>query len=147
MKLFEKIDKDLKTALKSKDLTTASVLRLVKSELKNKQIELGRELNHDDIVAVLRKEIKKRQEAAASFKQGGRIQQAKVESQEAKILAQYLPAEMSNKELTKIIEEAIAQSKAQTKNDLGKVMGIVMSKVAGRASGDRVAALVAQKLE
>lgn len=147
MNLFEKIDKDLQTALKSKDLTTASVLRLVKSELKNKQIELGRELNHNDIVAVLRKEIKKRQEAAASFKQGGRTQQAKVESQEAKILAQYLPAEMSNEELAEIIEEAIAQSKAQTKNDFGKVMGIVMSKVAGRASGDRVAALVAQKLK
>ena len=146
MKLTDQIDQDLTAAMKSADTLKVSTLRLVRSALKNKQIELGKELGDAEVMAVLQKELKQRREAAIEFAKGNRPELAAKEEAEADLLKTYLPAEMGDDELTAIVDEVIAATGATTVSDMGKVMGAVMGKVAGRASGGRISALVRSRL-
>ncbi len=141
-----KLQQDLKSAQLARDEVKVSTLRLLLSEIRNSEIDKGGELSDSDIVSVVQQEVKKRKEAAEGFRFGQREEQAKKEEAEAEILKQYLPTQLSNEELTKIIEESINDVGATAITDMGKVIGMVMSKVKGSADGGTVSALVKEKL-
>ena len=145
--LREQIQEDLKQAQLSRDEIKVSTLRLLLSEIKNIEIQKQTEsLSDQDIVSAVAKEVKKRKEAAAGFRSGEREQQALKEEAEAKILEGYLPAQLTNEELTKLVEDSITEVGASTIADIGKVMGIVMGKVSGKADGGTVSAIVKERL-
>jgi len=144
--LLEQIQNDLKTALKERNELQVSTLRLLLSEAHNRQIEKQAELVDEDIVGVLRKEVKKRQESIEAYEKGGRQELADKESKELIILSKYLPQEMSPKELEKIVKEVIVEVGAQGPSDFGKVMGVIMGKVKGKIDGTKVADAVKKLL-
>lgn len=142
----QKIKADLKQAQLDRDETRVSTLRLLISEMTNLRIQKGAELGDPDIVQVLRKEVKKRQEASDIYKLAGRDDSYQKEQFELKILETYLPVEMADEELTKIVEEAINELGATSLPDMGKVMGVVMGKTKGLVDGGRISSLVKGKL-
>ena len=144
--LLEQIQNDLKTALKEKNELQVSTLRLLLSETHNRQIEKQAELVDEDIVGVLRKEAKKRQESVEAYEKGGRQELADKESKELIILSKYLPQEMDPQELEKIVKEVIGEVGAKEPGDFGKVMGVVMGKVKGRIDGSKVSDAVKKLL-
>lgn len=137
---------DLQQAQLRRDELKINTLRLLLSEIHNAEIAKGEKLSEEEILRVLQKEIKKRKEASEGFRQGGREESAKKEEAEAEILAKYLPAQLSDEELNEIIDEVISKIGAISLVEMGKVMGMVMDKVAGRAEGGRVNALVRLKI-
>ena len=144
--LFTKIQQDLTDSLKQKNEIKTSTLRLVISEIGNARIEKRADLTDEDIVQVISKEAKKRQESIAAFKQGERADLAEKEEKELLILKTYLPEPISDEELLKIVDSQIAEIGAKDIKDLGKVMSAVLSKVKGRADGGAVSAIVKSKL-
>lgn len=144
--LKDKIQSDLKSAQIAKDAIKLSTLRMLWSEIRYGEIAKGQDFEDSDVVTVVQREIKKRREAAEAFKQGGREEQAQKEEQEVGVLSSYLPTQISDEELGKIIDEVIAQTGATTIADIGKVIGQVMVKVVGQAEGARVSNLVKERL-
>jgi hypothetical protein len=142
--LKERIQAELTAALKAKDDLKLQTLRMLSAALHNEEIAKGGELDEQAIYAVIRREVKKRKEAAESFRQGDRPEQANKEEAESKILEAYLPQMMDEEAVAKIVdEEAAANPGAQ----VGQIIGAVMKRTAGNASGDVVARLVNQKLK
>ena len=153
--LLDQLQSDLRQAQLGRDEIRVSTLRLLLSEIKNGEIAKGGPagsgspaggLSDEDIVLVVQKEAKKRKEAAAAFRFGGREEAALKEEAELKILEGYLPSRLSNEELTKLVEDTINELGASSLADMGKVMGAVMGKVKGRADGGTVSSLVKEKL-
>ena len=144
--LFENIQEQLKQAMLAKDEVKVGTLRMLVSEIRNAQIARGHDLSDEEILEVVAKEVKKRKEAALGFRQGGREESALQEEAELKMVEGYLPEQMSDEELTKIVEEAITRTGASAVSDMGKVIGMVMGQVKGQAEGSRVSALVKQRL-
>ncbi len=144
--LLQQIDDDLKTAMKSGNTETLSVLRLLKSALKNKQIELGRDLDDSDVLPVIQKELKQRRESASEFSKGDRAELAARELAEAEVLSSYLPSQLTDDELSAIVDAVITRIGASSLGDMGKVISATVSKVEGRADGSRIAALVKSRL-
>jgi len=144
--LLETIQNDLKTALKEKNELQVSTLRLLLAETHNRQIEKQAELTEEDIVAVLRKEAKKRQESVEAYEKGGRQELADKEKNELQFLSKYLPQEMSPQKLEKIVKEVIGKVGAQGVSDFGEVMGVVMGKVKGQIDGAKVSEAVKKLL-
>lgn len=144
--LLEKIQNDLRQAQLGRDEVSVSTLRLLLSEVKNAEIAKGESIQDEDIISVVQKEVKKRKEATLGFRSGGREEQAQKEEAEAKILESYLPEQISNEQLTKIVEESITELGATSVADMGKVMGVVMGKIAGRADGVSVSQIVKERL-
>lgn len=144
--LLDQILTDLKNAQLSRDEVKVSTLRLLLSEIRNGEIAKGKPLSDEDIISIISREVKKRKEAAAGFRTGGREESALKEEAESKVLESYLPAQISNEELTKIISETINEMGANGVTDMGKVIGAVMSKVKGKAEGAQVSAIVKDKL-
>jgi uncharacterized protein len=142
----DQIQQDLKQAMLARDETAVSTLRMLLSELKYAQVKKGGELEDKDVVIVVQKELKKRKEAAEGFRNGGREEQAQKEESEAKVLEKYLPTQLSDEELTKVVEEAINNIGAQSISDIGRVIGQVMGKVGQSVDGSRVSAKVKEKL-
>lgn len=142
----DKIKSDLKQAQLSRDEIKVSTLRLLLSEIKNKEIAQGNILSDEDVISVIQREAKKRKEAAEAFKLGNRIDAALKEEAEALVLEGYLPAQLSTEELTKIVEESINELGAAGAADMGKVIGMVMGKTKGQAAGGAVSAIVKEKL-
>lgn len=147
MKISERIEEDFKKALKSKDETSVSTLRLLKAALKNKEIELKKELTDDELLDLLSKEIKKRKESEEIYRQAERRELADKEGKEIEILQRYLPEQISEEELEKIIKDEISKTGASSLSDLGKVMTQVMPKVKGRVDGSAVSKKVAELLK
>jgi len=145
MGLLEKIDQDFKSALKNKNEVVVSCLRMLKSSLKNKQVELGHSLSDEEIQKVIASMIRKGKEAVEEFKNGGREDLALKEEQEIKILYQYLPEQLSSDEIERILKEIIQEVSAQGPRDMGKVMKLAMSRMAGKAQGKEVSE-IAKKL-
>jgi hypothetical protein len=149
----EKILQDIKEAMRYKDELKLSVLRMLSSAIHNKELEKrtksgkAEELTEEEAAAVIRSEAKKRRDAIAEFEKGGRKDLAEKESAEFKILEEYLPQELPDVEIEKIILEVIGQLKEITQKDFGRVMGEVMKRVRGQASGNRVGAMVKKFLE
>ena len=146
MDLQQKIDQDLIQALKSKDKIKSSVLRMLKSAIVTKQKQGKEQLTEDEAVKIISKEIAQRKEAAKMFEKAGRGEQADLENQELQLLQNYMPEQLSDEDLHKVIDEVISEINAQAPSDIGKVMKEVMSKVSGKAEGSQVNQLVRQKL-
>ncbi len=144
--MLDLIQSDLKTAMLAHEEAKVSTLRMLVSELRNAQIAKGSELTQEDSVSVVQKEVKKRREASEAFEKGGRTDSAEQEREEAKILEAYLPAQMSEEELTAIVDQAINDSGATTMADMGRVMGMIREKVGQSADPSRISALVKSKL-
>lgn len=147
MNLVERIEDDYKTAFKSHDEAHVSVLRLLKAAIKNAEIEArDHELTDEQIITVLTREAKQRREAIALYEQGGRADLVAKENVELTHIMAYLPAQLSDAELTKIVQEVITAQSATAAN-FGAVMGAVIAQVKGRADGQRAAAIVKQLLK
>lgn len=143
--LKQKILSDLKDAMKSGDKEKRDVLRMFDSMVKNVEIEKGKRedgLNDEEIIEVLSRAIKQRKESAEQYRKGGREDLAEKEKSEAEILSKYLPEQMSEEDLKKVIAEAVEESGIKDKSGMGKVMGIVMGKAKGRADGNEVRKIV-----
>ena len=148
--LKARIDQDLKTALLAGDKVLATTLRGLKSAILYVEVAKGvREqgLSDDEIVAVLSKEAKKRQESADLYKQGGNEERAEAELAEKRAIEAYLPSQLSDDDLAKVIDETVAELGASDPSALGQVIGAVKQKTAGQADGARIAQLVKQRLE
>jgi uncharacterized protein len=147
MTIAEQVEKDLVAAMKAREELRLSVLRMAKTSLKNKQVELGNPLNDDQAVAVLRTLLKQRRDSVEQFRKGGREDLATKEEAETEILQAYLPAEASDEEIGAAVAAAIPETGASGPQDLGKVMKAVMQKLAGKnADGKRVNQTVRAKL-
>lgn len=146
MSLKEQIENDLKGAMKAKEALKVSCLRLVKSAIKNKEIDLKGALDDNQVIAILSTLCKQRKESIEQFKKGGRNDLVKQEESELAILENYLPKQLSEKELEEIIVKAIAEIGAKDPKEVGRVMKTVMPAVAGRADGKRINAIVLKKL-
>ena len=149
MTLQEKIDSDLKEAMKAKEAERLSVLRMVKLAMMNVAIEkhgAGGKLADSDAIAVLRKQVKQRQDSVAGFEKGGRPELAEKERREIGILSSYLPQPLTAEEVASIVQIAIAESGASSKAQMGQVMKIVNEKAAGRADGRTLSEAVQKAL-
>lgn len=142
MSLFEQISNDVKTAMKAREEQTLSTLRMLSASLKNKKIELGKELEESDVLSVVKKEVKALEDSLTSFVDGAREDLAEKAKTELAILKAYLPEELDDVSLEAVVKEALAEVGEVTKAEMGKVMGVVMAKVAGVADGKRVKAMV-----
>ena len=142
MTLTDRVKADLTAAMKAGEKDRVGTLRLVLSELQ-KDAKEGK----GDEVAVLRRERKRREESARAFREGSRPDLADAEEAERAVIEAYLPAEMSDDELDRIVAGAVAETGASSPRDLGKVMPVVMRQVAGRADGWRVSDKVKEKLQ
>lgn len=142
MNLTERLEKDYKSAMLGKDTLSVSVLRMVKSEIKNSQINAGSDINENQIQLVIRKEIKKRQESAKLYLQGGNTQQADQETKEAKILGQYLPEPISQEAIQEVVEQFISGLENPSAKAKGTVIKQVMNHFQGQADGSTIAATV-----
>jgi len=146
MTLYDDIIKDLTNAMKGRDALRLSVLRGLKTAIKNKQVELRHELNDDQIRGVISSEIKKRKEAIEVFNQGSRPDLADKEEAELKILSGYLPPQLSEEEIKGILANVIEELSASGPKDLGKVMKLAMPRLAGKADGREVNQLARELL-
>lgn len=144
--LFDKINADLVTAMKAKNEAATSALRMLKSALKYKEVDLKRELKDEEVVEVLAKQAKQRKESIEGFEKGGRAEMVAKEKAELSLIEQYLPASLGDEELAKLIEEAIRATGAAGPKDMGKVMGVLTPKIKGRADMGKVSGLVKSKL-
>ena len=143
----DKITQDMKKALAAKDKVKLSVIRLLKSEIRYKEIEKGSELSDDEIISVLSSSVKRHKDSIEQFEKGGREDLVAKEKAELEIIWEYMPKQLEEDELSQIVDEAIKEANASVPSDLGKVMRIVMPKVKGRTDGKRVNELVSSKLE
>ena len=146
MQLIDDIQAAVKEAMKSRDKLRLGALRMLTAELKNRKIELQRELEEADVLQVITRMVKQRQDSAEQFAKGGREELAAKERSEIEVLQAYLPAGLSEAEIEALVREAIAEVGAASKKDMGKVMKAVMPKIAGRADGKQVNQLVARLL-
>jgi len=144
MSIIEKIEDDLKEAMKAKNEAAVSTLRMARSAFKNKQIELGSELNEEQTANVLRSMVKQYKDALQDFESAGRIDLSARQKAEIELLERYLPAGLSESEIEAMTQKIISET-GSTVKDFGKVMGLVVKEAAGRADGNAVREVV-QKL-
>ncbi|MBB5350609.1 hypothetical protein HNR46_000837 [Haloferula luteola] len=143
------IQEDLKAAMKAKDANRLTVIRALKTALTNASIEkggLGTELTETESMAVVRKQLKQREDSASQFDAAGRPELAEKERAEIEVLQAYLPAALSTEEVVALVDAAISETGATTKADMGKVMKLVQERAAGRADGKTISQEVAKRL-
>lgn len=149
MSIKQQLDQDLKTAMLAGDKTLVTTLRGLKAAILNAEVaEHARDtgLADDKVVALLQKEAKRRQESADLFAQGGNQEKAEAELTEKAVIEQYLPAQMSEAELSELVDEAIVQTGASGMQMMGQVIGAVKAKAGAGADGAAIARLVKEKL-
>ena len=135
MSLYDTIDSDLKSALKSKDSIRLSTLRMVRTALKNKEVELRRKLEEAEILRIFAQQAKQHKDSIEQYERGGRHDLADKEKQELAILESYLPSQLGEEELRSVIKAIIAETGASGVKDIGKVMKEAMVRLAGKADG------------
>lgn len=148
MSLSVKIMDAMKTAMKSKDSKALQALRSVKSEILLAQTASGakEELTEEAELKLLQKLVKQRKDSAAIFTEQGRVDLADPELEEAAVIAQFLPEQLGEEEVAKMVDDAIAQTGASSMADMGKVMGMVNAKAAGRTDGKTISTIVKARL-
>src|SRR5215475_12083627 len=147
MTLQEKIQSQITEAMRNKDSLRLSVLRMMKSAVKNKEVEKMKPLEEAEVFAVLKSLVKQRKDSVEQFRKGGREELAQKEEAEIRIIEEYLPAAATEDELRRAIEEAIQETGAASIKDMGKVMKATMVRLAGKtADGSRVSQFVKEKL-
>nr|WP_304218741.1 GatB/YqeY domain-containing protein [Fredinandcohnia onubensis] len=147
MSLLERLNNDMKTAMKNKDKDRLSVIRMVKAALQNEGIKLGSsELSEDAELTVLTRELKQRKDSLREFSNAGREDLVNKIQTEIEILEVYLPKQLSEEELVEIVKETVQEVNASSKAEMGKVMAAIMPKVKGKADGSLINKLVQQQL-
>jgi uncharacterized protein YqeY len=147
MTTLERLERDMVAATKAREAERLGAIRFARSELKNRAIELGRDLEEEDVVEVLVRIAKRHRESIEQFEGAGRGDLVARETAQLSVIEQYLPEKLGESELLVLVGEAIAESGASSMRDLGAVMKAVMPKVKGRAEGNAVRALVQSRLE
>ena len=147
MSLLESLQKDMVAALKAKDKTKLSTVRMLKAAVTNEQINVGHDLTSDEEVSVLSRELKQRKDSLEEFKAAGRDQAVADLEAEIAVVESYLPEQLSVDEVKAVVEETIKAVGATSKADFGKVMGVLMPKLKGKADGKLVNATVKELLQ
>jgi len=138
MHLKERLIEDMKDSMKKGEQVRLSAIRMVRAGIKNKEIELGRELKDEDVVGVITSAIKQRKDSYTQFLNGNRMDLAEKEKKEIEVLSMYLPEQMGEDEIKKRLREIISETGAATSKDIGKVMKILMPELKGKADGNLV---------
>jgi len=142
MSLAEKLEQDMKESLKNKEESRLSTIRLLRSQIKNREIDKKAALTDEEIIEAIQKEIKQRREIIPDMERASRQDLIKQVNEEIAILEGYLPAQLSPQELKQIVDEVVKEVGASSPRDMGKVMGALMSRVKGKADGKMVSELV-----
>lgn len=146
MDLNRELEADLKEAMKLRDEVRLTTLRLLKSALKNYEIEVGHDLSMQEALSVLQKEAKKHQDSIEQYEKANRDDLAKDEKAELEVIEKYLPEQMPEDQVAKLVDEAIQQTGATGPADMGKVIGVVRDKAQGQADGALIAKLAKERL-
>jgi uncharacterized protein YqeY len=147
MNLSERLNEDMKQAMKSKDKFRLSTIRMVRSTIKYLEIDLKRTLDDNEVLDILSREIKQRKDALQEFEAAGREELAASTKAEIEIIIQYLPEQLSEEEIKVIVQQTIQETGASSKSEMGKLMSALMPKVKGRADGKLVNQVVQQFLQ
>jgi uncharacterized protein YqeY len=146
MSLEERLMDEMKQAMKTGDKLRLSTIRMIRTAVKNKEIEQRKRLEDDDVLRVIQGMVRKGEESIEQFKLGGRMDLVEKETKEIEILKSYLPKALSQEEIIKIIDQTIQETEASSLKDLGRVMKSVMPKLGGRAQGSLINQLVKERL-
>jgi uncharacterized protein YqeY len=146
MSLEERLVEEMKQAMKSNDKLRLSTIRMIRSGSKNKEIELRKKLEDEDIVKVIQVMVRKGEESVEQFQAGGRVDLVEKEIREIEVLKSFLPQPLSQEEILKIIDQSIQETQASSSKDIGKVMKSVIPKIGGKADGKLINQLVKEKL-
>jgi len=138
MHLKERLIEDMKDSMKKGEQVRLSAIRMVRAGIKNKEIEVGRELKDEDVVGVITSAIKQRKDSYTQFLNGNRMDLAEKEKKEIEVLSIYLPEQIGEDEIKKRLKEIISETGAATSKDIGKVMKILMPELKGKADGNLV---------
>lgn len=145
--LLDTLNTKITEAMKSGDKHSLDVFRMAKTALMNASIaKADHTLSPDEEIAIMQKEVKKRRDSIEMYTTGGRLELAEKEAQEAEILAQFLPAQVSDEDIEAIVQKAVTESGATTKQEMGRVMGLVMPQLKGKAEPGRISAAVMKHL-
>ena len=146
MSLLERLNQDMKQAMKNKEKDKLSVIRMIKATLQNEAIKHGKELSEDEELQVLSRELKQRKDSLQEFENAGREDLVEKTQSELEVLKIYMPKQLSEEDVIGIVKVVIAEVKAESKADIGKVMGAIMPKVKGKADGALINKIVQQQL-
>lgn len=147
MNLLEKIEADLKNAMKSGDTLKAGTLKMLKTDLSYEKAKTGKELSDDQMLEIVSRSVKRRRESIKEFQKGNRQDLVDMESQELKIVEGYLPVQMNESEIEKYISDKLSSLGTITQKDFGRVMGEIMKELKGKADGAAVKSILSSKLE
>ncbi|MBO0441901.1 GatB/YqeY domain-containing protein [Candidatus Enterococcus ikei] len=147
MSLLTTLNDDIKTAMKSKDKDTLSVLRMLKAAIQNEQIKTNRDLDGEEELSVLSREMKQRRDSLSEFEKAGRDDLADKVKIEITIVEKYMPKQLSDEEIRQIVQRVIDQTGATSSKEFGKVMAAVMPQVKGKADGNQVNTIVKELLQ
>lgn len=147
MNLKKKIISDLKDSMKAGDQITRGVLRLLNSDIKNAEIEKGGEAGDSEVIELIKRSVKRRKDSIEQFGKGGRADLVSKEKEELAVLEKYMPEQMSEEEIRKIVKKVILESGALDASAFGKVMGAAMKETAGNADGNVVSGIVKEELK
>jgi hypothetical protein len=146
MSLEERLLEEMKQAMKSNEKLRLSTIRMIRSSMKNKEIELRKKLEDEDIVKVIQVMVRKGEESVEQFQAGKRVDLVEKETKEIEILKSFLPQPLSQEEILKIIDQSIQETQAASLKDIGKVMKSVMPRIGGKADGKLINQLVKERL-
>jgi len=147
LSLRQKIEDDLKAAMKARDEARLSTIRLLKSAVKYREIELGKALDDAEVIVVVNSLVKQRRDAAEQYRAGGRPESATKEEAEIQVLHEFLPKQLSRAEVEELVAKAVAETGATGPKDMGMVMKRLKESVAGRADGKTLSDLVRERLQ
>ncbi|MEX2416635.1 MAG: GatB/YqeY domain-containing protein [Paenibacillaceae bacterium] len=147
MSLSERLNDDMKQAMRNQEKFRLSVIRMVRSSIKNVEIDLRRSLEDNEVLDILNRELKQRKDSLQDFEKAGRDDLVDALKVELEIIAEYMPTQLTEEEITVIVKQTIQDTGASTKADMGKVMGALMPKVKGRSDGKLVNQIVQQLLQ
>ena len=146
MNLKEQIENDLKSSMKSGDNIVRGVLRMLSSDIKNVEINERKKVSDEKIIEIIKKNIKSRKDSIEQYTKGNREDLADQEKKELKILEEYMPEQMSEDEVRKIVLDIISKSEAVSASDFGRVMGVVMKEIGNKADGNVVGGILREEL-
>jgi uncharacterized protein YqeY len=146
MSLEERLVEEMKQAMKSNEKLRLSTIRMMRSALKNKEIELRKKLEDEEVVKVIQAMVRKGEESVEQFQTGGRMDLVEKEKKEIEILKSFLPQPLTHEEILMIIDQSIQETQASSLKDIGKVMKSVMPKIGGKADGKLINRLVKERL-
>ncbi len=143
---LDAIGEEMRAAMKGGERTRVATLKLLMTAIKNAEVEKRGELAEDEAIGVVSREVKRREEAASEFRKGGREDRAATEEEEAAILREWLPEQLSEGEIESLVDQAVTEVGATNPSEMGKVMSVLMPKVKGKADGKLVSDLVKKRL-